>query len=84
MAWVRNRYEAEAGQRMIVVALGDSPNDADMLDAADVAVVIRTAKSDQVRPTRPRRVLRTSESGPCGWREAMDALLPELLPERQG
>jgi mannosyl-3-phosphoglycerate phosphatase len=84
MAWVRNRYESEAGQRMTVVALGDSPNDADMLDAADFAVVIRSAKSDQVRPTRPRQVLSTSERGPCGWREAMDALLPELLPERQG
>jgi len=61
-----------------VLALGDSPNDADMLDTADVAVVIRSAKSDQVRPTRPRRVLRTQTRGPEGWQEAMDALLPEL------
>jgi mannosyl-3-phosphoglycerate phosphatase len=84
MQWVRDRYASTTGGPATVVALGDSPNDADMLDAADIAVVIRSANSDQVRPTRPRRVLRTSESGPSGWQEAMDSLLPDLLLDTQG
>ena len=84
MEWLRGRYAATDGRPPVVVALGDSPNDADMLDAADVAVVIRSDRSDHVRPKRPRRVLRTTNRGPGGWQEAMDALLPELLPARQG
>ena len=77
LRWLLNRYAADREPPQ-ALALGDSPNDADMLDAADIAVVIRSAKSDQVRPTRPRRVLRTTKRGPAGWQEAMDALLPEL------
>jgi len=85
MAWLRRRYAPADGVNPTVLALGDSPNDADMLDAADIAAVIRSAKSDQVCPTRPRRVLRTKSRGPEGWQEAMDALLPELgLGQGQG
>jgi mannosyl-3-phosphoglycerate phosphatase len=84
MAWVCARYVSADGCQPTVVALGDSPNDADMLDAADIAVVVRSSKSDQVRPKKPRRVLRTKERGPAGWQEAMDALLSELLPGTQG
>lgn len=78
LRWLCRRYAASGREAPRTLALGDSPNDADMLDAADIAVVIRSAKSDQVRPTRPRRVLRTIKRGPEGWQEAIDALLPEL------
>ena len=77
LGWLRRRYASES-QEPVTIALGDSPNDADMLDAANIAVVVHSAKSDQVRPTRPRRVLRTTKPGPEGWQEAMDALLSEF------
>ncbi|MCB1021199.1 MAG: HAD-IIB family hydrolase, partial [Acidobacteria bacterium] len=81
MRWVAARYGEQWGAQPTIVALGDSPNDADMLDAADIAVGVRSAKSDRVRPSRPSRILRTEDRGPAGWQEAMDALLPTLLAD---
>lgn len=75
--WLRERYRRERqGRDLDVVALGDSPNDLGMLEAADVAVIVRSARSDHVDPGGPRRILRTEKSGPAGWREAFDELLP--------
>ena len=56
-----------------VVALGDSPNDAAMLSAADIAVVINSPRAEQLAPTA-RQVIRTSGHGPVGWQEAMDQM----------
>lgn len=57
------------------VALGDSPNDIAMLEAADVAVVIPHPGRRDPLPVRGRRVLRSDSSGPEGWRRSMLALL---------
>ncbi len=72
--WLRWRYEAD-GIRRRIIALGDSPNDAAMLDAADVAVVIRSARSATIEPLGPNRVIRTDEPGPVGWNAAILDLL---------
>ncbi len=72
--WLRWRYEAD-GIRRRIIALGDSPNDAAMLDAADVAVVIRSARSSTIEPRGPNRVIRTDEPGPVGWNAAILDLL---------
>ena len=37
----------------LLIALGDSPNDLSLLAAADVAVVIKSGKSDQLDPQGP-------------------------------
>lgn len=60
------------------IALGDSPNDLDMLQAADIAVVIKSARSYELIINKPRWVIRTNESGPAGWQEAMNQILPTL------
>jgi len=77
MAWLRQRYESDGVARR-VVALGDSPNDAAMLDAADVAVVIRSARSPSIEPRGPASVIRTTQPGPAGW----NAAVLELLSDR--
>lgn len=78
--WLRRQYEkANSSRRIVVVALGDSPNDAGMLEAADVAVVVRSPRSESIDVSKTRRVLRTSSPGPAGWREAVESLLPEFL-----
>lgn len=60
----------ERERDMKVIALGDSPNDAAMLSAADVAVRIRSAKStdfelDAACLTEPEL------PGPAGWADAI-------------
>lgn len=74
LGWLRRRYEAD-GRPRSVVALGDSPNDSAMLDAADVAVVIRSPLSESINPEGPARVVRTVKPGPAGWNAAILDLL---------
>lgn len=75
LIWLRRYYERIRHRSLWVVALGDSPNDESMLDAADCAVVVRSGKSAQLHPTRPGVVVRTTESGPAGWAAAIQGLL---------
>ncbi len=82
LAWLRERYESDGVARR-VVALGDSPNDAAMLDAADVAVVIRSARSPSIEPHGPERVIRTKQPGPVGWNAAMLELLADSSEANQ-
>ena len=73
MRAVLQRLQLEQRGQVSVVALGDSPNDAAMLSAADIAVVIQSPRAAQIQPTAPR-VIRTQGQGPVGWQEAMDLI----------
>lgn len=84
MAWLVDHYRA--GQHAIAaddapittIALGDSPNDQAMLNAADFAVIIRSARSDSMQLDGPSTVIRTELAGPEGWQLAMDKILDQL------
>ena len=55
----------------LLIALGDSPNDLSLLAAADVAVVIKSGKSDQLDPQGPATIIRTSLlARPAGMTES--------------
>jgi mannosyl-3-phosphoglycerate phosphatase len=71
------RLRQRFGRDATVIALGDSPNDEAMLAAADIAVIIKSARSESLHPVGPERVIRTRQAGPAGWQEAMSALLAE-------
>lgn len=57
--------------RLKILAFGDSPNDAEMLSAADVAVRIRSRKSTDMKVQAPL-LLQPTQPGPYGWAEAFD------------
>ncbi|MEM6555847.1 MAG: HAD hydrolase family protein [Pseudomonadota bacterium] len=64
-----------------IIALGDAPNDVEMLEAANYAVVIRNASGAGVPALRGEaagRVLRTEAEGPIGWNQAMLGLMQQL------
>ncbi len=67
----------QSNHEWISVALGDSPNDRNMLDSADVAIVIKSANSDQIALTHCQRIIRSSQPGPVGWNECMLDLLEQ-------
>lgn len=60
---------------VITVALGDSPNDNEMLNNADIAVVIASAHSSKLSVSGPSWIIHTEKPGPEGWQQAMDQIL---------
>ena len=89
-----DRYAPE-----VTVALGDAPNDAEMLARADYGIVVRNDHGPGL-PSLPGedaagengpgkemgRILRTRAEGPAGWTEGMATLLarPELSGAADG
>ncbi|MFK8014740.1 MAG: HAD-IIB family hydrolase [Gammaproteobacteria bacterium] len=65
------------------VALGDSPNDLGMLQAADIAVVIPAHHDVAMDLPGHANVLRPSQRGPEGWRTAMQTILSTLDTETE-
>ena len=63
------------GKPLQIVALGDSPNDCEMLEAADIAVVIRGKNLRPLQLNRDGPTLRSKASGPAGWQEVIGELL---------
>ena len=73
----------------VTVALGDAPNDAEMLARADYGIVVRNDHGPGLPPLpgeETGRILRTRAEGPAGWVEGMAALLarPELAGAADG
>lgn len=75
---VRRARKLSAWTEMRVIALGDSPNDSEMLSAADIAVVIpNNHHNETLKPTAP--VVRYAEApGPIGWNQTMHSLMDEM------
>lgn len=67
---------------VISVGLGDSPNDAPMLDAVDIPVLVRLPDGEhhpEVRLNNPRAQL-CRGVGPEGWNEAVLGILEGRIP----
>lgn len=63
--------------RLITIALGDSPNDQHMLEETDIAVVVRGINSESVSLPSQSRAIRSIKTGPAGWNECVLNLLIE-------
>ena len=60
------------------IGLGDAPNDHAMLGVVDYPVVVNNPDSPAMPPLQNSRILITRQTGPGGWREAIDTLLDTL------
>lgn len=78
MNYLREQY-SEGAEKPTVIALGDGPNDKDMLAAADIAVIVYNPDGVVIDiPEREgQRVIRTELPGPQGWGATINALLDE-------
>lgn len=65
----------------VTIALGDAPNDIEMLRQADYGVIVRNDHAPAIPPLageKSGRILRTRLAGPRGWNAAIARLLREL------
>ena len=78
MTYLKEEY-SKGADTPVVIALGDGPNDKDMLAAADIAVIVYNPDGALVEiPEREgQRIIRTELPGPQGWGAAINALLDE-------
>jgi mannosyl-3-phosphoglycerate phosphatase len=80
MREIAARYAA-GGKKPLVLALGDAPNDIEMLEAADIGVVIanpHTAPLPELDGESIGRIIRTMKTGPEGWNEHVLRIIEEL------
>jgi mannosyl-3-phosphoglycerate phosphatase len=81
LIWLTEQYRNNLDSPSIVtVALGDGENDISMLEAADIAVQIRSPVHEFPTLCRQFKIIQTELYGPAGWTEAIqDILEKELL-----
>lgn len=73
--FLKELYEQKHNTVQTLISLGDSPNDREMLECADIAVVIESpSHQDPILTTHPH-LIRSRFQGPKGWNESMLNLL---------
>ncbi len=84
MRWLLRRYARHRGRPLRAIALGDSENDRQMLEQADVAVVIPDSSGRHLELQRDEGVILAPEPGPAGWARALADLLGMDCPADPG
>jgi len=76
LVWLKQQFLRENPRSQLrAIALGDSGNDRDMLEAADQAIVIRNPHSKRLSLCPSISEIRSSEIGPAGWAETLNSYL---------
>lgn len=68
-------------QDVVSVALGDSPNDARMLEHADIPVVIANAVGNTLQLPNRSNAVYSEKKGPEGWNASILQILKETSPQ---
>lgn len=73
ISFLRRRMLQREGHSRVSIGLGDGPNDADLLNATDYAVVVKSLSREPVllQKDTPERVYYSQQRGPAGWSEGL-------------
>jgi mannosyl-3-phosphoglycerate phosphatase len=80
---MRGLFYPHADARTTVIALGDSENDRDMLQNADIAVVIKRHDGIHLDCTGRMQTIYTQQAGPAGWNSAVLQIIKQLDRENR-
>lgn len=78
LSWLANQYKKALHKPVISVAIGDSQNDINMLEVADIAILIPSPTHALPRLNKPQQVYTASQQGPRGWAESVSMILHSL------
>ncbi|MFT5282954.1 MAG: mannosyl-3-phosphoglycerate phosphatase [Kangiellaceae bacterium] len=79
LLWLLKEYKRQhPTQEVSSVAIGDSKNDIDMLEVADTAIRIASPVHSPPELERTHKVYTSVATGPQGWCEVMDQLIPDI------
>jgi len=75
--WLAQQYQQDdpLTQEIVTIALGDSGNDSAMLEAATIAVQIRSPVHDFPKLKRQQDVYQSQQDGPAGWAECLQKIV---------
>ncbi|MCL1047311.1 HAD-IIB family hydrolase [Shewanella electrodiphila] len=77
MDWLAQVYADKYQTSVQTIALGDSGNDSAMLEAADVAIQIKSPTHTFPKIITDNKTMQSKHYGPKGWAECLQALLLE-------
>lgn len=77
LQWFRKDYSHSDQSTPLIVALGDSQNDVAMLNAADIAVIVRSSHHEPPDLEKQSAVITTEKFGPQGWADALTRILDD-------
>ena len=80
MLRLKQLYEQVYDCSYRTIALGDSPNDLAMLEAADVAGIVSSPSSERLQPAHDA-LIRTANAAPEGWVEGVEKALARISIE---
>jgi len=76
-------YQTLGSSNPTIIALGDSENDCEMLQAADISVVIKRHDGTFMGCKGGDKTLFTDKPGPAGWNDAVLTILNHLKPPQE-
>ena len=75
-SWLAKQYQSNnLTKEMLTIALGDSGNDSAMLEAASIAVQIRSPAHAFPLLKRKHDVYQSRQYGPAGWAECLQKIV---------
>lgn len=79
LLWLNAQFARQwGGKTPVSIAIGDSHNDAAMLEAADHALIIRSPSHEPPQLCRTDYVLLSEGTGPVGWNEGVRTILEKI------